>query len=98
MGIRTAREVITKVPAEVIRRDVDFGDLLFSGESLSTVGSSSVTPSGELAIDSTSISGSTVQVTLSAGVSGKRYKVFLQVTTSASQTLNGCVIVDMGEC
>lgn len=96
-GVRTAREVIKKVPAEVIIRNLDFGDLLSSGETVSTVSSSSVTPSGELSINSTSVSGSQVQFTLSAGTAGKRYKVFAEVSTSSSQTLDGAFFVEVRE-
>jgi len=79
---------ITKTPIEV--KDIHFdyaGDDLATGETMSSVDSSSVDPVGELVIDSTATSGTIVQATVSAGVSGSDYTVTVLGVTSNGQKL-----------
>lgn len=89
MGIRTASTVSKKTPDEVVLRDIDFSSEMSTSETISSVVSTTVSPAGELAVDSTAISSQVVQLTLSGGEAGSDYSITVQVSTSASQTLEG---------
>lgn len=88
-GIRTITTVLTKAPDEALIRNIDFSDAgLATGETLSSIdGSGAVSPSG-LTIDSESVSGTDLQVTLSAGTAGVLYTVTHLVVTSTGQKIN----------
>ena len=82
--------IIKKTPYGVIKRPMVFHDDDFAtGEVISSVdGAVEVVPSG-LTIDSTSVSGRTVQVTMSGGSEGITYKVIVKVITSFAQKMKG---------
>ena len=94
-GLRLATGVHNHTPNEVTVFSMSFVNLLGTGESISSVVSSSVLDEGSpsLAIDSTQIVGQTVVVSVSAGVAGENYFVVVKVTTNLGQTLEGAVQV-----
>tara|TARA_Y100000310_G_scaffold143540_1_gene142898 strand:- start:36 stop:347 length:312 start_codon:yes stop_codon:yes gene_type:complete len=98
--IRTSTDVRTKTAAEIIIQNIDFVNLgLGTGETVSTVVSTTVSPSGggsDVLVDSTAVSGTKAQLTLSGGVAGTTYKVEAKVTTSGGQTLEGAGIIYVG--
>jgi hypothetical protein len=76
------------IPAEIVTVAFDFGELLGSGETISTITSVVADPTGELTIGTPSISGDqvVVKVTGTAAVAGRRYELTATITTSAAQT------------
>jgi hypothetical protein len=93
-GPKTAPEIFEKTAGEVIIKNFEFdGPDLDSDETISSIDSSSVTPTTTppLAIDSTSLPGSpgtVVQATLSGGLDFNTYEVLVRVSTSTGQTLD----------
>jgi hypothetical protein len=76
------------LPAEIVAIAFDFGELLGSGETISTIVGVVADPTGELSIGTSSISGEQVVVTVTgtAAVAGRRYELTATITTSAGQT------------
>ena len=75
---------------ESLQVAIDFGNLLGSGETLSSVTGVTVDPTGELSIGAPAISGDTIVFTTdatSATVVGRRYLLTGTVVTSDSETL-----------
>lgn len=72
---------------------------LEDGETISSIDTTFVVPTGELAIDSASATdtNTTVTIWLSGGVAGKRYKVTTRVTTSSGRTDDFPFYVDVAE-
>lgn len=91
MGIATAQQRLRKTPTEIVIYTMDFSGKMDSDETISTVSSVTITPSGasHLVKDAQSISGQMVSLQFSAGVVETIYRVFVEVTTSAGQTLDG---------
>jgi len=91
--------ILAKTPSEVVIKQVEFaGDDLADGETISSVDDVTITRGdgeaiggSDLALDSSSASGTKVQLTLSGGVLGEGYVILITVTTSESQTLQGKV-------
>ena len=81
-------DVLEKTETEVLLRNFEFGSRLASTETISTVASTTVQPSGELTATAPAISGSQVQYTVSSGIAGREYLITCQITTSLSQTLD----------
>lgn len=99
-GIKTATEIISKTPDEVIIRDIDFdNDDLATGETLSTIDSAVVSPSetGGLSVDSKTVSARLAQLTLSAGIADTLYTILVTVTTNENQELQARVKVRVEE-
>ena len=73
----------TKQPAEVLDYDVNFSSWLGAG-TISTH-TAVVSPTGELAIDQSSIvsSSKVVKCILSGGITGKKYKISVTATTDS---------------
>lgn len=95
-----APEIIVKHPESTrkVNFDLSESDELATGETLSSVSETEVTPAGELSVDNAAISGLLVQVTLAGGVAGKEYHVQLKIPTSLGQTLVVCGLVHAAEC
>lgn len=103
MGIKTAAEILTKTPTEIVLRDVDFteGDDLGTGETITGMPAFTIVPGGgdpHLEKESHVFSGGKVQLKLRKGVVNTRYTIDLTVTTSAGQTLQACVRLDVSDC
>jgi hypothetical protein len=94
--INTTPEVLLKTPGEVRKIDIDYTDHpdLASGETIDSIQSSGVTPSG-LTIDGTAVSTPIAQVTLSAGTAGIEYTLTVLVNTSDGQKLESVVMVEV---
>lgn len=89
-GIRTAVEVVRKTPEEVVIKNMDFSGVdLATGETVVSIDSTEIDPSGEMVIDQATRQGNLVQVTLSGGLEGRTYEVKVMVTTSEGQELEG---------
>jgi hypothetical protein len=103
MGIKTAREILGKTPDETARKAFDFaGDDLSVGEVISTVNSTSATPTGDandLIVSGGAITGATtINVTLTKGRVGFTYAVHVKITTNFGQVLEACGRIRIGEC
>jgi hypothetical protein len=85
----TAKQVVIKQPLEVLNLEMDFTNLLDTGETISSP-TVTTTPTGltisSVAVDSTS---KKVEMVASGGTDGVTYRVDVVVTTNASQTLEG---------
>jgi len=98
-GVKTANQVFRKTPDEVVKKNFEFSGVdLATGETISSVVSTTVTPTGALTATSPVISGTKVQYTLSAGTLNGDYEVKTMVTTSLGQTLDGCGIIEVRAC
>lgn len=106
IGVKTAREIFFKSPAEEPTKGFDFdnGDLAI-GETLVSVTETEITyeddgdPDAEdLVILGTTIVDLTVMVSLSKGIVGRTYHVRCQIETSDDQILEGCGRIRVGEC
>lgn len=96
--IRTSTTVLYKTANEVCIKNFDFSDAdVESDETVSSISSVTITPSGELVKDSESKSGQIVQLVLSAGTAGTTYKIVVKVVTSNSQTLELAGILTVGD-
>lgn len=82
----TAPQILEKQPGETVIVAMDFTELLQEGETLASVVSVSVDPSG-LTLGSASISGNRVLFTVSGGTTGYTHRFEVIVTTSNAQTL-----------
>ena len=97
MPVNIAREIVRIADDEVRFVDFKFNGLA-SGETISSVSSTTVEPTGELTATNTSTSDNTVQYQIESGVSGRMYLVTIVVTTSTGQTLKACGKVQVGDC
>lgn len=107
MGIKKAKELLKKTPAEIVVRDFDFAnDDVATGEAIATIASlvitrldgQAVVPGTDLTKDSQSFSGMRAQFIFSKGVLNVKYHVQVTVTTSAGQTLVGCGEMVIKDC
>jgi len=89
MPCKRAARINCKTTAEVRKIDIEFKSDLAASETISTVDTSSVTPTG-VTIDSTTISGSKVQVALSTGITPQTFTA----ATDDKLTLNTTDFVD----
>lgn len=91
----TEPEFLVKQPWEKRLYEMDFANLLTSGDSLGTVDSVSqskrgrVAGSSDLTIGAASVSGTKVQFTIEGGSSGEDYKITVRVNTTAGNRLEG---------
>ena len=89
----TAAQHLEKQPSEVRTYTMNFGNLMATGETISTI--ASVTSelrgggSSNLVLASETISGQTVTLVISGGTHGRTYRVEIKITTSNGQTLEG---------
>lgn len=89
-SIRLSTVAVRKTPNETRKFDLSFASLLATDETISSVSSTDVSPSG-LTVDSAAATGQVVQFTLSGGVAGTVYEVSVTVVSSNGQTLEGSV-------
>ncbi len=89
--------ILQLLPSEVVAVAIDFGNLLGSGETISSVTSVTADPTGELSLGAASISGDQVivVVTATSGVAGRRYLLTATIRTSASETLKEYTTIAM---
>ena len=98
MGIKRSGQILQKTAGETRSIIMDWtGNAdLASDETLASVGSPDVSPSG-LTASGEAVSGTEAQVTVSGGTANTDYAVTLTCTTSASQILVGEVLVEVRE-
>ncbi len=92
MSENTAPQHLRKQPFESRVYTMDFGNLMSTGETISTVAVTSELRGGgssTLSISSETISVQTILMTIGAGTNGKTYRVEVRVTTSGPQSLEG---------
>lgn len=94
-GIRLAEGVHNHTPNEVTTFSLTFENLMVSGETISSVDSTTVLDEGTpgLTIDSTQIVSPNVVLSVSGGVAGQNYFTVVRITTNLGQTLEGAVQV-----
>jgi hypothetical protein len=82
---------VIKQPSESRLYTMEFAALLGTDETILSVSSTAVTPVTDptLSLSGTVFSDTIVQFRLSSGLTGKRYKVTIVVTTSAGNTIEG---------
>jgi hypothetical protein len=99
LDYRTAPERLTKTPTEVKVFNFDFSAHFTSPELIGSIASNSVTPTGEVVIDSTAFSGTapTAQVITSGGVSGTTYRITLRVVSTEGQEIQAVGILRVGD-
>jgi len=101
MNVKTADDPLQKTAAEAKLYTFDYSGELEVGETITTKGSVSASPTTTpaLTIGSTSLSPDSrkVQVLISAGLSGTTYRLVSQVVTSASETIVGAGILIVGD-
>ena len=73
-----------KDPADVLDYDIDYGDWIASGDTITTV-TTSVSPAGELAVDSVQISSPEVKIWVSGGEAGSTYTITVTASTTAGR-------------
>lgn len=81
-------QVLYKQPSESRVYEFDFAANLAVGETISSVTSVTFTPVG-LTVGGSSIAGTRVQVRISSGTTGQRYKGTAVIVTSLGNTLEG---------
>lgn len=96
MGKVSAPQTLFKKETETRHFSMDFANLMATGE---TIEASSPAPvvtserlgggSSDLTITSVAISGQTITFTIADGTNGNRYRVYVVITTSADQVLDG---------
>ncbi len=72
---------LTKQPAEYLDYDINFEEWLTEDDSVAAA-SSSVSPTDELTIVDTLISGPIIKLWISGGTNGKTYKITVTATTA----------------
>lgn len=86
-----------KDPQAVLDWDIDWSKWLAKAGDTITAVSATVTPSGGLAVDSSSTTASAVKVWLSGGVAGSSYQVTVHITTSGGRQDDRSFQVDCKE-
>jgi len=90
--VKTAAAALTAAVGEIVKKELDFaGDDVAIGETIASVVSTTVDPTGEVTITATSFTGLVLQLTVNcvAGIADKVYKLTAKITTSNGQTLIG---------
>lgn len=85
----------TKQPAEILDYDVDFSDWFTNR--LDTLASFTVTADAGITVVGSTRSGNVVKVILSGGTSGTKYKIQIQLTTSAGMVKEADFVVAVKE-
>lgn len=89
----TAPQNLPKQASEIRTYSMDFSNLMASDETIATISSVSSELRGggtsDLTLSSETISGQTVEVTISGGTKAKTYRIEIIITTSGGQTLEG---------
>lgn len=86
-----------KRPSDVLDFDINYEDWLPYTDAITTV-VTAVSPTGELQVDSTQVSGQIVKVWLSGGVSGSSYEVNVTVSTSGGRVKEECFKIRVRDC
>lgn len=86
--------VLEKEPSDSRLYDIDFTGLLGAAETVSSVSSLTVSPTGPT-LGSSVASGKRVQFRASGGTAGAKYKITAVVVTSASNTIEGDVYLNV---
>lgn len=86
-----------KNPIDQMDYDIDFSRWLEDGDTITSV-DVTVTPSGELTIPSSQISGQTVKVWTAGGLDGTTYEVSAAVGTSGGRVKEVCFKIRVRDC
>ena len=89
-------DVLIKRTIEDRIYDMDFSKILRSGETISTVQSLTVSPSG-LVIGVASISGQKIQFRVSSGTDGIRYLIIAKILSSGGDIISGEGFLNIGD-
>lgn len=98
MPLLTASTVIKKQPSETLKVSMDFAAWLNTGVTLSSpivTSSSYGCPTSDLVITSVFVVAQTVEMTISGGTDGNRYRVEVVVNTSEGEVLEGDGIMEV---
>lgn len=86
-----------KAPGDVLDYDVPYGDWITADDTITTV-TTSVSPEGELAVNSVQISSPDVKVWVSGGVSGETYEIKITAGTEAGRVKEECFKIRVKDC
>ena len=86
-----------KRPADVLDFDVDYEDWLTDDDEITTV-TTSVSPAGELVVDSVQVSNPEVKVWVSGGVNGSTYEIEVTAATTGGRVKVECFKVRVKDC
>jgi len=86
-----------KRPADVLDFDVDYEDWLTDDDTITTV-TTSVSPSGELAVDSVQVSNPEVKVWVSGGENGSTYDIEVTAATTGGRVKVECFKIRVKDC
>lgn len=86
-----------KRPADVLDFDVDYEDWLTDDDTITTV-TTSVSPSGELVVDSVQVSNPDVKVWVSGGNNGSTYDIEVTAATTGGRVKVECFKVRVKDC
>lgn len=90
--------IVKKQPGETIKATMDFSNWLDTGITLSNpvvVSASYGCDTSDLTITNITIVGQTVEILISGGTNGYRYRVEIQVNTSGGEVLEGDGILEV---
>lgn len=86
-----------KRPADVLDFDVAYDDWLTDDDTITTV-TTSVSPSGELSVDSVQVSNPEVKVWVSGGEDGSTYDIEVTAATNGGRVKVECFKIRVREC
>lgn len=86
-----------KRPADVLDFDVDYEDWLTDDDTITTV-TTSVTPSGQLAVQSVQVSNPQVKVWVSGGNDGSTYDIEVTAATNGGRVKVECFKIRVKGC
>jgi len=86
-----------KRPADVLDFDITYEDWLTDDDTITTV-TTSVSPSGELAVDSVQVSNPEVKVWVSGGENGSTYDIEVTAATTGGRVKVECFKIRVKDC
>ena len=86
-----------KRPADVLDFDVDYEDWLTDDDTITTV-TTTVSPAGELVVDSVQVSNPEVKVWVSGGEDGSTYDIKVTASTSGGRVKEECFKIRVKDC
>ena len=86
-----------KRPADVLDFDVDYEDWLTDDDTITTV-TTTVSPAGELVVDSVQVSSPNVKVWVSGGVDGLTYEIEVTAATTGGRVKVECFKIRVKDC
>ena len=86
-----------KRPADVLDFDITYGDWITDDDTITTV-TTTVSPTGELVVDTVQVSNPDVKVWVSGGDDGATYEVDVTVSTSGGRVKKECFKIRVKDC